>query len=204
MAKTTFDDVDRVILDKWSEVSELVEAYQAVRDKLRTQLEDLGEQLEGWAKERDFQLEVDGKGGELRVFKRTWVRPNRDKPWACLTVGGFEFDGVFKGDDSAPYACVYCLAGKGRKSFKDSFYSNLRGTLDPEALALWNAATSTDCPLNQYSKEESCRALLLDSEKFLEFVTDQLNELVEFADPVSNAISVAVAASADQVASAGE
>ena len=96
MARIVFDEVDRLIIEKWSEMSELVSAYETVGEKLKRQIQTVEESLKPWAAKQELELSADYKGGEFSAYQKTWLAEGREEPWATLVVGGFSLENTFR------------------------------------------------------------------------------------------------------------
>ena len=192
MARVIFDDVDQLILEKWIEVSELVTAYETVRDKVRSQIEFVGESLQTWAREQDLEVLTRPKDGEFWVYQRDWLQPSNDIPWASLVVGGFLIDSALGADADRVYAAIYCTSGKRRQLSKDVFGEALRAAVGEKQTVAWSVDTSRSCPMNRYANGVSARSAFIDSERFSKLVLEQFNQLVEFVEPVATSIRKAL------------
>ena len=189
MARIVFDDVDRLIIEKWSEVSELVSAYETVGEKLKLQIQAVEESLKPWAVKQEIELTADYKEGEFSAYQKSWLPGDRDEPWATLAVGGFSIENVFGGDGGQLYACVYCVGGgKSKRLNKDAFGNALRQAIGPQQTAGWSEDVDRSCPLNKYIPETSVKDLVSDAEKLTSFVRAQFLQLLEFVEPVSTSV----------------
>jgi hypothetical protein len=173
MTRIVFDDVDRLILGKWLEVSELVAAFEAVQDKLRE------------------QLTVKPKEGEFWAYQRDWLQPSRDQPWVSLVVGGFVIEDAAHDGGNRVYSAIYCTSGKHRQFSKDVFGAALKAAIGAETAALWSVDTDRGCPLNRYSASLSPETFL-DSERLGKLVAAEFNQLLEFVEPVASSIHKAL------------
>jgi hypothetical protein len=191
MTRIVFDDVDRLILGKWLEVSELVAAFEAVQDKLREQLASINEGLQAWAQEQDLELTVKPKEGEFWAYQRDWLQPSRDQPWVSLVVGGFVIEDAAHDGGNRVYSAIYCTSGKHRQFSKDVFGAALKAAIGAETAALWSVDTDRGCPLNRYSASLSPETFL-DSERLGKLVAAEFNQLLEFVEPVASSIHKAL------------
>jgi hypothetical protein len=195
-----FDEVDRLIIDKWSDISELVGAYETVREKLRLQLEAVAEQLRPWAAKQELELTVDYKGGEFSAYQKAWLSEGRDEPWATIAVGSFSVEDTFGGEGGRLYACVYCVGGGKRKRLsKDAFGKALRESIGPQLTASWSEDIDRSCPLNRYLTGATAKQLVLDADKLTSFMRDQFAQLLELVEPVSTAIQKGLDAGSNRV-----
>jgi hypothetical protein len=184
-----FDEVDQLIIDKWQEVSDVVAAYESVRDKLKVQLELVEERLRRWGTEQGFEVQGDAKEGEFWAYRSTWTASPGGEPLAMLVVGGFVIDEAFGADTARPYAAIYCY-GRGRRLSRSAFAKALRDKLSDE-LDGWKEDTDNGCPVNRYTSAVSAKHLMLNVEEFADFVQRQFIDLAEFADAVSDAVTAA-------------
>lgn len=192
MRRIVFDEVDRLVLDKWDEVSELVSAYEGVRDKIREQLQAVEDELRPWTTEQELELQGHLKDGEFWAYRADWLQESKDQPWAGLVVGGFALDDRVGNQNARLYSCVYCFSGKRRRFNKEVFGATLTRAIGPQQTALWSEDINKSCPLNRYADVDSSRDVVLDGERLTSFVRNQLTELADFIDPVSGAIRAAL------------
>lgn len=185
MARAIFDDVDKLILEKWSEVTELVDAHRRVREKIEAQFDFVCEQLRDWAAEQELDIRVDAKAGEFYAYSPQWLQPGKQDPWASLAVGGFVLEEAFGSGDSKVYAAVYCSGGKKGRPRKDVFGASLRAAISPDIFKRWSVDTDRSCPLNMYVDKVSAKSTMLDPKQFESVVLAQFNLLSEFVDAVS-------------------
>lgn len=186
-----FDDVDKLVVEKWAAVSELVEAHAAVERKVRDLVDETGTALAPWTKGHlGFNLETRAKDGEFWLVKPEWrLSEDKDVPVACLVLGGFTASVAFAADDRF-YACVYCHDDKSRGYVRTPFREALLAEIGP-ARETWATDTDKTCPLNQYL-EPSAREVITETEKFQDWVRHQLTWLAEqLEEPVSRAFEQA-------------
>ena len=189
MSREVFDDVDKLILEKWTEVSGLVDAYERVRDKVREQFELVGDRLRDWGVDQDLEIRSDIKAGEFSAFQKDWLRPDKDdQPWASLIVGGFVLEDAFGSDESKIYAAVYCSGGKRGRHRKDAFSENLKKAVGPKVTSQWSVDTDRSCPMNLYLEGISAKSALLDPKQFQDVVLQQFNQLSEFIEPIAASV----------------
>jgi hypothetical protein len=183
-----YSDMDRLIIERWSDVTGLIEAHEDTQNRIEQMIEVVGERLSRWARPRGYEIETQGKGAEFKAAKSSWI-DRRKGARVQLTVGGFCPTGYKKMDADHPYLWVH-IDNLASFRFKEpelvAFSHALRTALGTEARS-WEASDvdDTDGPLGRHltSISDMDRAQLIASEDALfDFVTAHFPTLFALSD----------------------
>jgi hypothetical protein len=187
-----YTDVEKLLLQRWSDVRALITAYGELQNSLEEMLNDLGEELEAWAKERGYEFETDARSAEFQVWKPEWAN-RRGDAGVWLTVGGFVPEGYRKLKGDHPYLWVGTALENLRvkASLHSQFARELRGELG-EAAKDWQDPEVEDVlPLGRHLKEydDPQRVQWMMSPSSLaEFVKGGFEQLFPLAQPISKVL----------------
>lgn len=182
---SSFDEVDRLLVEKWREVGEVVQARDALIAKVQALVQHTGASLRAWCRDRlGYELDTKASDGEYWLVKPAW-RLSEKNPAACLVLGGLKAEDAFSGEKT--YACVYSFSDKGNGFQRTAFRNFIRGRLGSES-ERWQVDTDKGCPLNQYL--EPAQAVILAADELEKWVKDRLTWL---ADDLEEHVDGAVA-----------
>jgi hypothetical protein len=190
MGWTEYTDIDRLVLSRWPEVLELIEAHRQVQDKIDERIEGVGERLMRWAKGFGFDLEVDAKNAQYVAYRPGWADRRRGAK-VQLILGGFCPAGFRRQEFHSPFlwVCTDNLESfKIREEDRIRFAEELRRTLGERARE-WNHDEVEDdgWPLGQYLREydQAARCGLVENpDKLYEFAVLHYPKLFDLADPI--------------------
>lgn len=97
-----YTDVDRLILERWDEVSDLVAARDELQDRIGETIEAAGQKLERALEPRGYLVETQAKDCEFHVYRSTW-NDRRRGPTAYFALGAFCPRGYRKNTEPFPY-----------------------------------------------------------------------------------------------------
>ena len=97
-----YTDVDRLILDRWDEVSDLLAAREELQDRIAETIEAAGQKLERALEPRGYLVESQAKDGEFHVYRSSW-NDRRRGPSVYFTLGAFCPRGYRKVVEPHPY-----------------------------------------------------------------------------------------------------
>lgn len=185
-----FNEVERLILDRWTEVAGLIEAHEALQDRLEEQIRSVAERVGRWARPQGFEVDSWPRGAEIKAWRPNWA-DRRKEPKVILTLGGFCPIGFRKIRDAYPYLWVYTDGledYKLKEPQRITFAHDLRAALGERAKE-WEADDVDDLkgPLGRYLVEydDAFRAkLLVDPDALFEFCTKHLPSLFSLADVI--------------------
>ena len=183
-----FNDVERLILERWTEVMGLINARETLQDRIEEQIQNVAERVGRWAGPEGFEVDSSPRLAEINAWRPAWADRRKD-PRVFLTVGGFCPIGFRKVEWAHPYLWVYTLNLKDYKLKEPqriAFAQALRAALGAQAKE-WEAHDVDDLegPLGKYLTEydNTFRAkLLLDPDALFEFCTKHFPTLFSLAD----------------------
>ena len=103
-----FNDVERLILERWPEVVGLIDAHETLQDRLEEQIQIVADRVGRWARPHGFEVDSSPRFAEINAWRPAWA-DRRKEPRVFLTVGGFYPAGFRKVDAAYPYARVYTM-----------------------------------------------------------------------------------------------
>ena len=185
-----FSDVERLILERWTEVMGLIDAHQALQDRLEEQIKIVADRIGRWAGPQGFQVDSSPRISEINAWRPGWADRRKD-PRVILTVGGFCPVGFRKVDAAHPYIWVYTSnleQYKLKEPQRTAFAHALRTALGHGGKE-WEANDVDDLegPLGRYLVEYDnvYRAkLLLEPDALFEFCTKHFPTLFGLADMI--------------------
>jgi hypothetical protein len=185
-----FTDVERLMLERWSDVTGLMEAHRALQDRLEEQLQIVADRIGRWARPLGFEVDCSPREAEINAWRPSWADRRKD-PRVYLTLGGICPIGFRKVDVAQPYLWVYTshLADyRIKEPERVAFAHSLRAALGASAKE-WEAhdVDDLDGPLGRYvtGYDSSQRAkLLLDGDALFTFCTEQFPILFAIGDTI--------------------
>jgi hypothetical protein len=185
-----FNDVERLILERWTEVVGLIDAHETLQDRLEEQIQSVADRVGRWARPQGFEVDSSPRDGEINAWKPAWADRRKD-PKVFLTIGGFYPIGFRKVEDSHPYMWVYTMnleQYKLKEQQRTAFAHALRTALGGRARE-WEAHDVDDLegPLGRYLVEYDTTfrvKLLPDPDALFEFCTKQFESLFALADTI--------------------
>jgi hypothetical protein len=190
-----YSEMDRLILDRWSDVVGLIDAQRATQERIEEMIDVVGERVARWAHTRGFEVETFPKDPEFQVWRPGWA-DKRKGPRVQLGLGGFCPFGYRKTDSKHPYLWLYTedLENfKVKEPERKAFARALREALGSAAKD-WEAQGTDDAssPLGHYlvSVTDADRATLISSpDALFEFVTAHFPKAFELADVIEMELS---------------
>ena len=185
-----FNDVERLILERWTEVMGLIGAHETLQDRLEELIQVVTERVGRWARPQGFEVDSSPRNAEINAWRPAWADRRKD-PRVFLTVGGLCPIGFRKVDSAHPYLWVYTsnLADyKLKEPQRIAFAQALRTGLGDRARE-WEAHDVDDLgsPLGRYLVEydNAFRAkLLVDSDALFDFCKKHFPTLFSLADMI--------------------
>jgi len=180
--------MNRLIIDRWSDVTGLIEAHRETQDRMEELIETVGDRLGRWARAHDYQIETEAKWAEFKAAKSSWI-DRRKGPRVQLVVGGFCPHGYKKMDADHPFLWLYIeklTNFKCKEPDLIAFSQGLRKALGAEARS-WESpdVDDTEQPLGRYltTITDVDRAQLMATEDALfEFATGQFPTLFALSE----------------------
>ena len=83
-----FNDVERLILERWPEVVGLIDAHETLQDRLEEQIQIVADRVGRWARPHGFEVDSSPRFAEINAWRPAWA-DQRKEPRVFLTVGGF-------------------------------------------------------------------------------------------------------------------
>jgi hypothetical protein len=185
-----FNDVERLILERWNEVVGLIDAHETLQDRLEEQIQIVADRVGRWARPQGFEVDSSPRFAEINAWRPAWADRRKD-PRVFLTVGGFYPLGFRKVETSHPYVWVHTSnleQYKLKEPQRIEFAHALRTALGERARE-WEAHDVDDLkgPLGSYLVEYDetlCAKLLLDPDGLFEFCTKHFPTLFALADTI--------------------
>lgn len=187
--------MDRLIIDRWQDVSGLMEAWRETEDRIEEMIDIVGERLGRWTRPQGFEIEIEPKYAEFKFARTSWIDRRRGAK-VQLAVGGLCPSGYKKMEADHPYLFVYIgtLSNfKMKEADLKAFSHSLREALGAEARG-WEAhdVDDTEQPLGRYLTgiSDADRAKLIASEDALfNCVTEHAPALFALADIIEGELT---------------
>lgn len=188
-----FSDVDRLILERWMEVTGLLDAHRGLQDRLEEQIRIVSDRVERWARPLGFDVTCSPRDSEIYAWRPNWYDKRKEVSRVWLTLGGFCPIGFRKVDAAHPYLWVYTddlEHFRVKEPERMAFAQALRAALG-NAAQDWEAhdVDDSDSPLGRYllSYDNSQRArLLAEADALFTFCTEHFPTLFTLADVIDN------------------
>jgi hypothetical protein len=187
-----FTDVERLVLERWTDVMGLIDVHRALQDRLEEQINIVTDRVGRWARPLGFDVECSPREAQIHGWRPSWA--DRRKPARVyFTIGGFCPIGFRKVVDPYPYLWVLTEKleeYKVKEPERLAFAQALRGALG-ESARDWDAqdVDDKDAPLGryltQYDNAQRAR-LLLDSDTLFNFCIEHLPAVFALADVVDS------------------
>jgi len=186
-----FTDVERLILERWTDVTALLEAHRTLQDRLEERIETVADRVGRWARPLGFEVTCSPREAEIFAFRPAWYDKRKDLARILLTIGGFCPIGFRRVDAPNPYLYVY-TGNLEQFRIKEQecieFAQALRTALGTRATE-WEAYDVDDreSPLGRYlvGYDNGQRArLLLESDALYGFCIEHFPTLFELADVI--------------------
>jgi hypothetical protein len=191
--RTTYTDVDRLILERWHDTMNLFEAYEQLEDRVQDSIDEVGERLAQWGLERDYTIETDAKKAEYYAYKGSWMNRRRDDALVYVCVASFAPLGFRKIKEAHPSLWV-CIDGFRMKGVdREEFGRELRTALGEQAKE-WRHedASDADWPVGKALVEvtDSERVqLITDPERLYTFATGAFEQLFALSDVIDQTLA---------------
>jgi hypothetical protein len=180
-----FNDVERLILERWTDVMGLIEAQETLQKRVEEQVQTIADRIGRWARPQGYEVDSSPRAAEINAWRPAWADRRREAR-VYLSVGGFYPTGFGKVEAAHPYLWVY-TSDKLKDSLRTDFAHRLRGALGAQAKD-WEAHDVDDwSPLGRYLVEYDNMfrvKLLLESEAVFEFCTQHFPTLFSLADMI--------------------
>ncbi len=187
----SYTDLDRLILERWTDVVGLINAHKEVQDHVEAVVETVAERVARWARDQDFESDVSARDAQFYVWRPAWYDKRKGESRVTFILGGFCPAGFRKVNDPHPYLWVDTSAlehFKVKEPERIRFAQGLRSALGDHARD-WEAEglDDADLPLGRYLREydnEARAKLLLDPDALFAFCTQHLPTVMGLADVV--------------------
>lgn len=191
-----YTDVDRLILERWTEVQDLQNAFKELGGRIQVNIDAVLTRTARYLDEQGYRCEWDAKTPEISAWRPAW-EAKRGLPAVRLTIGEFAPLGYGRIRDDHPYLWVYTHnldAMRLKQAERVQFGRDLRSAIGP-ALAQWDddEASDGESPLGRYLTDiaDARRVeLVANPQQLQDFVQVGFANLFE----LSNAIDAQLAA----------
>jgi hypothetical protein len=178
-----FNDVERLILERWTDVTGLIDAHETVQGRLEEQIQTIADRIGRWAKPQGYEVDSSPRMAEINAWRPAWADRRKDAR-VYFSVGGFYPTGFGKVETAHPYLWVY-TSDKLKDSLRTDLAQRLRQALGSQARE-WEAHDVDDwSPLGKYLVEYDNRfrvKLLSDPDAVFDFCTQHFPTLFSIAD----------------------
>jgi hypothetical protein len=186
-----YTDMDRLILERWSDVVGLIDAHRAAQDHIEAALEAAGERVIRWVREQGFDGEMRPRDAELHTWRPSWYDKRKGESKVLLTLGGLCPVGFRRVDEAYPFLWVmtHQLADfKIKEPERVKLAHSLRLALG-DAARSWDDAgvDDADHPLGRYLRQydnDTRARLLLNPDSLVDFCKEHLPALFALADTI--------------------
>lgn len=183
-----FNDVEKLILERWTEVMGLIEAHETLQKRLEEQIQIVADRVGRWARPYGFEVDSTPRLSDINAWRPAWAERRKD-PKVFLTVGGLCPMGFRKVEGQHPYLWVFTSnleQYKIKEPQRIAFAHALRTALGDRAPE-WEAHDVDDvgAPLGKYLAEydDAFRAKLsLDPNVMFDFCTKHFPTLFSLGD----------------------
>ena len=184
-----YTDVDRLILERWSDVLDLQDAFKELTDRMRLAIDGALQKTGRWLDEQGYLCECDARSPEITAWKPTW-EVKKGKPGVRLKVAGFAPSGYVRNPPAHPY--LWVLTGElSQLKLKDAdraqFARQLREALGASAPRWDHDEVDTDEPLGRYLSDVSDARrveMVADPQQLQEFLRSGFGELFELSGSI--------------------
>src|ERR671919_1473534 len=101
-----FNEVERLILERWTEVMGLIEAQETLQKRLEEQVQIIADRIGRWARPQGYEVDSEPRAAAINAWRLAWADRRRE-PRVWLSIGGFYPTGFGKVDAAHPYLWVY-------------------------------------------------------------------------------------------------
>ncbi len=190
-----YNDVDRLILDRWEDVVGLLRAYEELQERIGGVLEEVGVRLQKWAGEEGYRLDQDARVPEYWAWKASWEK-RRGDILIYVTLGGFTPQGYRKTKEQHPYLWVNTSGLESlrlKEEERVEFGRELRRLLGDRAKE-WEHEWTTDGeePLGAYATEVTERDrvdFVANPDKLYNFATTSFRRLFTLSDVIDQTLT---------------
>jgi hypothetical protein len=186
----TYTDVDRLILNRWTDVVALQTAFGELLERMEDTIGGALKKTERWADEKGFQTELDPREPHFDVWKPAWAK-RRDEPAVYFRVGDFAPHEFGKVEEDHPWLWVMTEDAPGFKFNEEGrvqFARQLRAALG-DAASRWDHPDSVEAdePLGRYCSEvmDADRVRWMSQpDELTVFLTTSIDELMTLAPAI--------------------
>ena len=187
-----FSDVERLVLERWTDVMGLIEVQRSVQDRVEEQIGIVADRVGRWARPLGFEVDCSPREAEIHCWRPSWV-DRRKPPRVLLSIGGFCPVGFRKVADLYPYLWVNTgnlEEYRVKEPERIAFAQALRVALG-ESASSWEADGVEDESgplgryLTQYDNGQRAR-LLLNPDSLFAFCIEHLPEVLALADVIDS------------------
>jgi hypothetical protein len=182
-----FNEVERLILQRWTDVMGLIEAQETLQKRLEEQVQIIADRIGRWARPQGYEVDSAPRTPEIDAWRPAWA-DRRKEPRVWLSIGGFYPTGFGKVEAAHPYLWVY-TSDKLKASSRTELAHRLRQALGTQAKD-WEAHDVDDwAPLGKYLVEydNTFRVKLLpDADAVFDFCTQHFPALFSLADMIES------------------
>lgn len=143
----TYSELEQLMLDRWSDVQALTEAFESLHDIMGRHLEKAAETLRPWLRQNGYELEVDKKYADLKAFRAGWTGQDGE-PFVHLVFGGIYPAGYRRVESKSPYEWVYAQGISDAR--RPEFGVELRAAMGNTADEWQDPDVNDDQPTGRY------------------------------------------------------
>jgi hypothetical protein len=189
-----YTDVDLMILKRWDEVKALREAFDGLVDRMQDVVEASLQKVVTAASEKGLSSDINLKRPSIWFWKREWENRKKE-PGVYFEL--FDFAPAEYGKDVEESPSMWLMTDQfsrlRMREASEDFGRAVRSALTPELSAKWGHedADLSDSPLGRACLEisEADRVHLVgEPEDLYKFLTERLDEFVELAPAVDQAL----------------
>jgi len=189
-----YTDVDRMILNRWTEVIGLREAFDELQDRMKGVLEESLVKVAAQAQERGFSTEHSAKDPYICFWKKEWETKTWKAAGISILIKDFAPRAYGRVRDEHPWTYLDIQeAGKLKVKDRSAFANAVRGSLTPAMKAKWEVADVDveDFPVGIISREvddaERVR-WMSEPDALAQFLLARLDEAQEIVPAVDKAL----------------
>lgn len=192
-----YTDVDRLILDRWQEVSGLREAFDELLDRMEDVLGDTLAKVAVQAQERGLSCDFTAKDPSIWFWKKEWEGRGKE-PGISILIKDFAPALYGRVRDEQPW-CYLDISEAGKLRVKDrlAFGHAIRAKLAADTRAKWEASdTDLDVmPLGiNYREVKDVERVgwMAEPGELLRFLVARLDEAQEIVPAVDKALAAVI------------
>ncbi|BCS31398.1 hypothetical protein TBR22_A05990 [Luteitalea sp. TBR-22] len=194
---TYYTDTDKLLLERWQEVNELIEAREELIDRIDDVVEVAGQLLARSLEPRGYAVEASPKDVAIYLHRSAWADRKKGTP-VYFTLGGFAPLGYRKHSEAHPYLWLTTSdleAFRQKVDQRIEFSRSLRKALGADVARTWehHHCNDADEPLGRVLTDYDDRArceLVSSPEKLHDFAMKEFDHAFQIADVVERQLFV--------------